>query len=173
METSTIDNLREAFPEGAKDLKLNLETLLNEASLSVEQRWGVALACAAAVGSRPLRKALLAETLARGGEATAQDALAVAALMSMNNVYYRFRHRVGKEIYSQLPMRLRMNRLHKPAGSRVDCELFSLAVSAINDCETCIQAHEREVRNGGVTESQIHDAVRLAAVIAGAAVALG
>jgi alkyl hydroperoxide reductase subunit D len=65
-----------------------------------------------------------------------------------------------------------MNRLNRPTGSKVDCELFALAVSAVNACETCIQAHERELRRADVTEVQIHDAIRIAAVIAGAAVAL-
>ena len=173
MTTDTLLALRDAFPERAKDLKLNLESLLRDSSLNEAQRLGVALACAAALRSEPLRAALLAETLDRAGSAVAEDALAVAALMGMNNVYYRFRHLVGKEGYAQLPPRLRMNRLNKPEGNRTDIELFSLAVSAINACETCIQAHERELRNAGLTETQIHDAVRLAAVVAGSAAALG
>ena len=90
----------------------------------------------------------------------------------MNNVYYRFRHLVGKPSYGEKPARLRMNRLAKPATSKVDFELFSLAVSAINGCETCIQAHEKVVLEGGLTEDQVHDAVRIAATIHAAAVAL-
>jgi alkyl hydroperoxide reductase subunit D len=172
MTTLTYDALRDAFPETAKDLKLNLESVLGEGALTEAQRLGVALACAAALRCAPLREALLERTRAQAGEAVAQDALAVAALMGMNNVYYRFRHLVGKESYSQIPPRLRMNRLNRPAGSKVDCELFSLAVSAVNACETCIQAHERELRNAGVTEAMIHDAVRIAAVISGSATAL-
>lgn len=172
MTTPTLAALPDAFPETAKDLKLNLETVLGEGSLTEAQRLGVALASAAALRSVPLRDALLARTTALAGEAVAQDALAVAALMGMNNVYYRFRHLVGKESYAQLSPRLRMNRLNKPLGSKVDCELFSLAVSAVNACETCIQAHERALRDAGVTEAQIHDAVRIAAVMAGSATAL-
>jgi len=92
--------------------------------------------------------------------------------MGMNNVYYRFRHLVGKASYGEKPARLRMNRLAKPATTKGDFELFSLAVSAINGCESCVRAHEKVVVEGGLTEEHVHDAVRIAAVIHAAAVAL-
>jgi len=63
-----------------------------------------------------------------------------------------------------------MNRLVKPATVKTDFELFSLAVSAINGCETCVKSHEAVVVEGGLTEDQVHDAVRLAATIHAAAV---
>jgi alkyl hydroperoxide reductase subunit D len=65
-----------------------------------------------------------------------------------------------------------MNRLGRPAGTKVDMELFSLAVSAINNCEVCVRAHEKAVVDGGLTEDQVNDAIRIAATIAAAAVAL-
>jgi len=92
--------------------------------------------------------------------------------MAMNNVYYRFRHHIGKPSYEDRPARLRMNRLVKPAGSKVNFELFSLAASAVLGCDWCMRAHERVVVEGGVTEEQVHDAIRIAATIQGAAVAL-
>jgi len=93
-------------------------------------------------------------------------------MMGMNNVYYRFRHVIGTASYSSKPARLRMNRLAQPATSKVDFELFSLAVSAINGCEACLRAHEKVVLDGGLTEEHAYDAVRLAASVNAAAVAL-
>jgi lipoyl-dependent peroxiredoxin subunit D len=101
-----------------------------------------------------------------------EDGLAAAALMAMNNVYYRFRHLVGKPSYTDKPARLRMNRLARPATSKVDFELFSLAVSAINGCEVCIQSHEKAVVEGGLTEDHVQDAVRIAATMNAAALSL-
>jgi alkyl hydroperoxide reductase subunit D len=92
--------------------------------------------------------------------------------MSMTNVLYRFRHLVGKPSYDQKPTRLRMQRLVTPATTRTAFELFSLAVSAVNACETCVRSHEATLLQHGTTEDQIHDAVRIASVIHGAAVAL-
>jgi alkyl hydroperoxide reductase subunit D len=92
--------------------------------------------------------------------------------MAMNNVYYRFRHLSGKAAYSEKPARLRMTRLAKPVTSKADFELMCLAVSAVNGCETCLQAHERVVLEGGLTDEHVHDAVRIAATMHAASVSL-
>jgi len=112
---------------------------------------------------------LPAEARREVDKAVIEDARAAAAIMAMNNVYYRFRHIVGKPSYAEKPARLRMNRLVQPAGSKVDFELYALA---INGCEACVQAHERTVLEGGLTEDHVHDAVRIAATVNAAAVAL-
>jgi alkyl hydroperoxide reductase subunit D len=167
-----LDGVRDALPEAAKDIRLNLQTVLQAGTLSPAQRWGTAVAAALAARSPRLRDAVVAEARREVDEAVLEDARAAAALMAMNNVYYRFRHIVGKAVYSEKPARLRMNRLVQPAGSKVDFELYALAVSAINGCETCVQAHERTVLAGGLTEDHVHDAVRIAATVNAAAVAL-
>ena len=169
---SALEGLRDAIPEPARDLRLNLQAVLAESSLGVEQRWGVAAACAVASRNVRLREAVLADARAAAGDAVVEDAIAAAAIMGMNNVLYRFRHLIEKPSYGERPAHLRMNRLVKPAGSKVDFELFCLAVSAINGCGTCMQAHEKVVLSGGLGEEQVFDAVRIAATIQGAAVAL-
>jgi alkyl hydroperoxide reductase subunit D len=167
-----VESLRAAIPEPAKDIRLNLQAVLQEGTLSAAQRWGVAVACAVTSRNAELRAAVLADARQAVESKVVDDALAAAAVMAMNNVYYRFRHMAGKPVYSQKPARLRMNRLANPAGPKVDFELFALAVSAINGCEACIQAHERVVLEGGLTEDHVHDAVRIAATVHAAAVAL-
>jgi lipoyl-dependent peroxiredoxin subunit D len=169
---SALDELRDAIPDAARDLKLNLQSVLAESSLSAAQRWGTAVAAAVASRNSLLRKAILTEARSATEAAVVDDAIAAAALMGMNNVYYRFRHLIGRDVYSQKPARLRMNRIAKPGGSKVDFELFCLAVSAINGCESCLKSHEKVVLAGGLSEDHVHDAVRIAAVIHGAAVAL-
>jgi alkyl hydroperoxide reductase subunit D len=168
-----VERLRAGLPEAAKDIKLNLQTVLQGASaLSTEQRWGVAVASAIAARQPQLLRAVLADARAAVGEAVIEDAKAATVLMGMNNVYYRFRHLVGKESYTSKPARLRMNRLGQAATTRGELELFSLAVSAINGCEMCVRAHEKVVVDGGLSEEHVHDAVRLAATILATAVAL-
>ena len=169
---TALDAVRAAIPEIAKDIRVNLQSVLASGALSPAQRWGAAIASAAASRNPVLREAVLADARREVDEAVVEDALAAAALMAMNNVYYRFRHMVGKPSYSEKPARLRMMRLAKPAANKVDFELFALAVSAINACETCIQAHEKVVIDGGLTDDHVNDAVRIAATIHAAAVAL-
>jgi len=167
-----LETLRGQLPEAAKDIKLNLQSVLSGGPLTPAQRWGVAVASAIAARNPELRDAVLQDARAEVSAEVIEDARAAAALMAMNNVYYRFRHVVEKESYQKLPARLRMNRLAQPAADRGDLELFSLVVSAINGCETCVRAHEKAVLERGLTEEQVHEAVRIAATIHAAAVSL-
>ena len=167
-----LEQLRGAIPDAAKDIRLNLQAVLREGALSEAQRWGVAAAAAVAARHAPLREAVVAAALTAAGADVVEDARAAAALMAMNNVYYRFRHMVGKPTYAEKPAGLRMNRLAQPATNRTDFELMALAVSAINGCEMCVRAHEKTVTDGGLTPDHVNDAVRIAATIYAAAVAL-
>jgi alkyl hydroperoxide reductase subunit D len=167
-----LENIRGAIPESARDIKLNLQSVLQGGSLSSAQRWGVAIATAIASRNAQLRDAVLTDARREVEPAVIDDACAAAALMAMNNVYYRFRHMIGKPTYADKPARLRMNRLTKPATNKTDFELFSLAVSAVNGCETCLQAHEKVVIEGGLSEEHVNDAVRIAATMHAAAIAL-
>jgi lipoyl-dependent peroxiredoxin subunit D len=166
-----LETLRTALPDAAKDIRLNIQSVLKDGALSESQRWGVAVASAIAARNPRLREAVLAAAAAVDA-AVVEDARAAAALMAMNNVYYRFRHVVGKPGYSEMRAGLRMNRLAQPATNRADFELFSLAVSAINGCEMCIRAHEKAVTEGGLTPEHVNDAVRIAATLYAAAVSL-
>ncbi len=167
-----LQRLAAGMPDSAKDIRLNLTSVLQQSTLSPAQRFGTALAVAYAAGDLALANAIVADAGEQMPAATAADAQAAAALMAMNNVYYRFRHMVEKPEYGQLPPRLRMQRLAQPAADKVDFELFALAVSAVNGCATCVQAHERVVIGGGLSTAQVNDAVRIAATVHAATVAL-
>src|SRR5438445_7122509 len=169
---NATESLRARIPEYARDTKLNLQSVLQPGTLTAEQRWGVAVASAAASRNRELLDAVLADAQREVTDSVVDDALAAASLMAMNNVYYRFRHMIGKPSYDAKPARLRMQRIAKPATNKTDFELFCLAVSAINGCEMCIRSHEAVVIEGGLTEDHVVDAVRIAAVVNAAAVAL-
>src|SRR5687767_15960236 len=169
---SALEALRETISEPARDIKLNLQSVLQPGLLTSAQRWGVAIASAVAARNPVLRNAIIDDARSEVAPEVIDDALAAASLMAMNNVYYRFRHLVGKPSYSQMPARLRMQRIAKPATNKADFELFCLAVSAINACEMCIRSHEDVVIKAALTEEQVHDAVRIAAVVNAAAIAL-
>jgi alkyl hydroperoxide reductase subunit D len=169
---SALDGLRESFPDAAKDIKVNVQTVLGQSSLSDAQKWGIAYATALAARNPQLRDAVRADAAAVVDEKVLEDARAAAVLMGMNNVYYRFRHMIGKPAYSDKPARLRMQRLAQVATNKVDFELFCLAVSAVNGCEQCLQSHEKVVLDGGLSEDHVNAAVRIAATMAAAAMAL-
>jgi alkyl hydroperoxide reductase subunit D len=171
---ASLEVVRSELADAHKDTRLNLQAVLEGGSLTPEQRWGVAVASAYAVRNERLKEAMLneAKKALTNPEPVIEDARAAASLMAMNNVYYRFRHMIGKESYSTKRAGLRMNRLAQVLTNKVDFELVCLAVSAINGCEMCMQSHEKVVLEGGLSEDQVHDAVRVAAVIHAAAVGL-
>jgi alkyl hydroperoxide reductase subunit D len=70
------------------------------------------------------------------------EAVGCASLLASNNVFYRFRHFTQKEKYTQIPARIRMQLMMKPVTGKEFFELMSLAVSAVNGCEMCVNAHE-------------------------------
>jgi len=171
----TLEDIRDELAEAHKDTRLNLQSVLQVESLTPEQRWGVAVGCALAARNERLKEAILheaREALGNTAEAVTENARAAASLMGMNNIYYRFRHMVEKETYTTKRPGLRMNRMMTVLTNKVDFELVCLAVSAINGCETCVQSHERTVLEGGISEDQVHDAIRIAAVLHAAAVGL-
>jgi len=171
---SALEAIREKLPDAARDIRLNLQNVMDSQTLSADQRWGVALACGYAARNPELRDALVADAKAAGvSDAVFEDAKAAAVMMGMNNVYYRFRHYMGEgSSYHTMRANLRMQRLASVATNKADFELLSLAVSAINGCEMCVKSHESVVRQGGISDQAVHDAVRIAATIQATAVAL-
>ena len=170
---TALEGYSAGFPDAAKDARLNLRNVLADSELDERTRWAVALASAHTLGDAALVEAVLEGAGAHADEAVREDAQAAAVLMAMNNVYYRFRHFTGKAEYQRLPARLRMTRMAAPKTSKMTFELLSLAVSALNGCETCVQSHETSLIALGETPERIHDAVRIAAVLASAHTARG
>ena len=165
-KTMSIDALRDRLPAYAKDLSLNLSTLAAETVLNDQQKWGTFVAAAYAVGQGEVVREINAAAEAFGVSNEALTAArAAAAIMGMNNVYYRALHLLHNEEYRTIPARLRMNVLGSPGAPKLDFELWSLAVSAINGCGACMDAHEAELRKHGATAQQVQTGLRIAAVV--------
>jgi alkyl hydroperoxide reductase subunit D len=162
----SLDALRETLPVYAKDLSLNLSSLAAETLLSDQQKWGAFVASAHAAGTPAVVKAVESAAIEAGlSDAALNAAKAAAAIMGMNNVYYRATHLLTNKEYATLPARLRMNVLANPGVEKADFELWSTAVSAVNGCGMCLDAHEAELKRHGVTAPQIQAALRIAAVV--------
>jgi alkyl hydroperoxide reductase subunit D len=168
----SIESLKNRLPDYAKDLKLNLASLVGEPSLSEQQRAGAFVASALATGNEEVINAIFGEMAPKLSPEALQAAKTAAAIMAMNNVYYRFVHLVSSGEYKSLPARLRMNAIGNPGVEKADFELWSLAVSAINGCGMCIDAHEHQLRKAGWTVDAIQAGVRIAAVVQAVAATL-
>jgi alkyl hydroperoxide reductase subunit D len=176
MSTPTsIEAIRDALPDYARDLKLNLGSVLTTTGapgLNEKQVWSIALASAIASRNTGFARAIEAQARAHLADVEVEGAKAAAAIMGMNNIYYRFLHLVEDGEYQTMPARLRMNVIANHGIDKLDFELISLAVSAVNGCGLCVTSHEKKLRSHDVSREAIQSAVRIAATIHSVAVTL-
>ena len=170
-----LNEFKSSLPDFAKDIKLNLGNVLTEEGapdLSSKQIYLIALAAAYAAKQRELITALHDEAGALLSDQEVQAVKAAVSIMAMNNIYYRFVHLASDKSYATMPAKLRMNVLANSGIERKDFELCSLAVSAINGCGMCMDAHARELERAGLSKLAIQSCIRIAAVINAAAASI-
>lgn len=161
-----IEALKAQLPAYARDIAANLAALAREAVLDDEAKWGCFLASACAAGEpETLKATLIAAREAGLSEPAIEAAKTAAAIMAMNNVYFRALYQMDSPDYRALPSRLRMNRLAHRGVRPIAYELWCVAVSAINGCGACLDDHEAALRRRGVDAVQIQAALRIAAVV--------
>lgn len=159
----SLETLKNQIPEYAKDIKLNLSSMLNDESLNEQQLWGTLLASALATRNADLIAAAQADAKQHLSAEALNAAKSAAAIMGMNNIYYKFTG--WMEDYRGMPAKLRMNVIGKPGVEKFDFELWSLAVSAVNGCKYCIIAHEKTLREHEASQEQVQTAIRIAATL--------
>lgn len=165
----SIDTLKNKIPNYAKDIKLNLSTLLSgtePVQLTKEHIAGIALASAYATLHSMTIQSLQAHAQEVGLTEEHITAIkAASSIMAMNNVYYRSVHFIQDESYTRLPSKLRMHILQQHGVTQQDFELYCLAVSAINGCGRCVDSHVNVLSKGGLGSEEIQYVLRVAAVV--------
>jgi alkyl hydroperoxide reductase subunit D len=167
-----LDDLKAALPEYAKDLKLNLSAVIGNSDLPPQQLWGTVLACAMATRSPAVLRALAPEAKANLKPEAYTAAKGAAAVMGMNNVYYRTLHLLSDKEYSSMRAGLRMNIIGTPGVEKADFELWCFAVSAINGCGQCLDSHEAVLKKAGVEREVIQASIKIASVLQAVAATL-
>ncbi|MCB2111960.1 MAG: carboxymuconolactone decarboxylase family protein [Parvularculaceae bacterium] len=168
----SLDTLRDAIPDFAKDIRLNLGTLASESLLTDQQKYGTFLAAAYGARNPRVISDIAQWTEDKLSPEAVNAAKAAAAIMAMNNVYYRATHLMSSDEYQKMPARLRMNVIAAPGVEKADFELWALAVSAINGCGMCLDSHEKVVRKAGLSADQVQAALRIASAVSAAAAVL-
>jgi alkyl hydroperoxide reductase subunit D len=167
----SLESLRNSLPDYAKDQKLNLGSLATEPALTEQQRAGTFIVAALASRNPEVIRAIAAEFAPKLSPEALTAAKAAASIMGMNNIYYRFVHLVPGD-YANMPAKLRMNVMARPGVEKVDFELWSMAVSAINGCGMCMESHEKILLQHGLGKEAVQAAIRIAAVVHATAVTL-
>jgi alkyl hydroperoxide reductase subunit D len=165
-----LENILDQTPDYARDLKLNGKTvILGNAVLSKKQVAIISIASAIATKSQQLIQATISQFTNDLDEKELLAAKSAAAIMGMNNIYYRFIHLAENKEYSKMPAGLRMNIIANHGIEKVDFELASIAVSAINGCGMCIDSHEKTLKQHNVSSEIIQNAIKIAAILNGLA----
>lgn len=168
----SLENIKNSIPEYAKDIKLNISGLANEETLTPQQFWGCLVSCAMTGGNAFVIREVVEEAHKNLPAEAMNAAKAAASIMAMNNVYYKFVGMSANQEYKTMPAKLRMNVIGNPGVDKGDFELWSLAVSAMNGCKYCVDAHEAQLKNHNIDSAKIQTAVRIASVMAAASAVL-
>ena len=150
------------LPDTAKDIRLNLDSVIARSSLAPEDALGVAIAAAFAARSAELVQAFKSAA----PEPEANAALTAAALMGMNNVWYPFVEMAGNDELKTMRPELRMNAYASHGGvTRAKFEAYALAASIVGKCHFCVKSHHDLLKKEGWTTQQLRDVGRIAAVV--------
>lgn len=171
----SIQEIRKSLGEYAKDIKINLGNVLDEEGaegLNQKQIAGIAIASAYAIKNTQLTEAVVNEFRELFDENELNAIKGSASIMGMNNIYYRFVHLVSDSEYGKMPAGLRMNIIGNPGIEKVDFELYALAVSAINGCGMCMDAHVGVVEKAGISKQGVQSTIKIASVLNATAQAL-
>ena len=110
----SIEALKARIPDFAKDVRLNVSSLVNDDTLAGQTKWGLLLAVAIATRNSEVAQAFDAEASAHLEPQARDAARAAASIMAMNNVYYRFVHLASNKEYGTMPAKLRMTVIGNP-----------------------------------------------------------
>src|SRR6185436_14154571 len=146
-----------------KDLKINVSNVLNNIQY-LNKKEALLLAYSVAINEKfDLLKDTFRKQAQDAGatEAELAEVIACTSLMNANNIFYRFRHFMQKDYYSNTPAAIKMSIMMNPVLGKEFFELLSLVISSINGCEMCVTSHEQSILQHGGSEGKIFEGVKL------------
>jgi alkyl hydroperoxide reductase subunit D len=168
-----LEIMSEGETKYLKDLRINLKNTLNSENIPVKEGYLIALAIASSERNNVLSRSFTLLAKENGAsEPEIAEAIACSSMLSVNNVFYRFRHFAKNETYNTMPAGIKMNIMMNPVLGKELFELISLAVSAVNGCESCVVSHEASLKKLGTSSQRIFDTIRLASIVRGLSVAI-
>jgi alkyl hydroperoxide reductase subunit D len=161
-----VELVRDCVPDHSKDIRLNLDNVINRSVLSVQDTHAIALTCALASGNGELAFAIQTSPELDNFPQELEAAKTAASLMAMTNSWYPFVEMTGDVELKNLPAGLRMNAYANNAGvTKKQFEMYTLAASIVGKCEFCVKAHYDALKKEGVTVQELQHIGKIASVI--------
>ncbi len=170
-----LEKMVEGETKFLRDLRINLKNILNSEHYNIKEAYLIATSIAVNDKNNHLISAFTKLAKLNGAtETEIAEVYACASTLATNNVFYRFKHFIksSTEIYQSMPAGIKMNIMMNPVLGKELFELISLAVSAVNGCESCVNSHEESVRKLGSSEARIFNTIKLASIVKGLSIAL-
>lgn len=161
-----LDQVKESIPDHAKDIKLNLDAVINRSPLDTVDTHAIAYVSALAAGNGGLAFEIEMNGPLFDSVPEREAAKTAAALMGMNNVYYPFVEMCEDQQLKGLPAGLRMNAYASHGGvTKKKFEMYTLAASIIGKCHFCVKSHYDTLKKEGLTVQELQHIGKIAAVI--------
>lgn len=161
-----VDQVKESIPDHAKDIKLNLDAVMNRSPFDPVDTHAIAYVSALASNNGGLAFEIEMNSPLFGDEKAREAAKTAAALMGQNNIWYPFVEMAGDPELKGLPAGLRMNAYANHGGTtKKQFEMYSLAASIIGKCHFCVKAHYDTLKQEGMTTQELMAIGRIAAVV--------
>ena len=158
-----VEQLKESIPDYAKDIKLNLDAVINRSTIDPDDATYIAIAAAFATGNAKLLSFIVASAT---NEIEKNAALSAGSIMAQNNVWYPFIEMADDANLKGLPAQLRMNVISSHGGTtKAKFEAYSLASSIIGKCHFCVKAHYETLKKEGYSVEQLRDIGRISATV--------
>lgn len=161
-----IEQVKESIPDHSKDIKLNLDSVINRSPLSPLDTHAIAYTAAVAAGNGGLAFEIEHNGPLFDDQTVREAAKTAASLMGMNNMYYPFVEMCADPDLKGLPPGLRMNAYANHGGvTKKQFEMYALAASIIGKCHFCIKNHYDTLKKEGMTVQELQHVGKIASVI--------
>lgn len=161
-----VEQVKNSIPDHSKDIRLNLDSVINRSPLSLEDTHAVAFVAALASGNGELAFAIEGSGELDNFEKELNAAKTAASLMAMNNAWYPYVEMTNDPDLKGLPAGLRMNAYANHGGvTKKQFEMYALAASIIGKCHFCVKNHYDLLKKEGMTPQELQHVGKIASVV--------
>ena len=161
-----VQSVKDSIPDHSKDIKLNIDSVINRSGLDPVDTHAIAYVSALAAGNGGLAFEIEHNSPLFLAESEREAAKTAASLMGQNNIWYPFVEMADDPALKGLPAQLRMNAISTHGGTTAErFEAYSLAASIVGKCHFCVKAHYDTLKTEGYTVEQLRDIGRIASVM--------
>lgn len=153
-------------PAFLSDFYMNFKKFIGTpGALDVPTKAAIALSVSLKEGSRAWSDFYVDHAKANGlNDGQVAEIAAIVATNAMYNTFFKFRELAGSDVFGGMSVGLRAHTFQGTSFDEKTVELINVAISDLNACHPCVSGHVKKLRNLGVSDEAIHEAIQCTAV---------